>query len=103
MNGRFLNIINSDKPVLVDFFADWCQPCKQMGPILKEIKSELKDSVKIIKVNVDKNPLIATTYQIRSIPTIIVFKNGEVQWTGVGLRPANEIKTVLRQHINGHS
>jgi len=80
MNGRFVNIINSNKPVLVDFFADWCQPCKQMSPILKEVKSELKENVRIIKVNVDKNPAIATRYQIRSIPTVIVFKNGEPIW-----------------------
>lgn len=99
MNERFLNVINSNKPVLVDFFADWCEPCKQMSPILKEIKSELKDSIRIIKVNVDKNPMIATEYQIRSIPTVIVFKNGEMQWKGVGLRPAFELKNILRQHI----
>lgn len=100
MNGRFLHIINSHKPVLVDFFAEWCEPCKQMSPILKEVKSELKDNIKIIKVNVDKNPIIATRYQIRSIPTMIVFKNGEMQWKGVGLKPAPELKAVLLQHIN---
>jgi thioredoxin 1 len=100
MNGRFLSIINSNKPVLVDFFADWCEPCKQMTPVLKEIKSELRENVKIIKVNVDKNPNIATKYQIRSIPTVIVFKNGEMQWKGVGLQHALELKAVLRQHIN---
>ncbi|HSO89149.1 MAG TPA: thioredoxin [Draconibacterium sp.] len=101
MNGRFLNIINSNKPVLVDFFADWCQPCKQMSPILKEVKSELKENVRIIKVNVDKNPAIATRYQIRSIPTVIVFKNGEPIWKGIGLQPACDLKTILRKHING--
>jgi thioredoxin 1 len=101
MNGRFLNIINSNRPVLVDFFADWCQPCKQMSPILKEVKSELKESVRIIKVNVDKNPAIATRYQIRSIPTVIVFKKGEPIWKGIGLQPACDLKTVLRKHING--
>jgi thioredoxin 1 len=74
-----------------------------MAPILKEIKSELKETVRIIKVDVDRNPMIATQFQIRSIPTVMVFKNGEVQWTGVGLLPANEIKTVLRRHINGQS
>jgi thioredoxin 1 len=100
VNGRFLNIINSDKPVLVDFFADWCQPCKQMSPVLKEVKSELKENIRIIKVDVDKNPMIATHYKIRSVPTVIVFKNGEAQWTGVGLRHANELKTILNQHIN---
>lgn len=100
MNGRFLNIINSNKPVLVDFFADWCEPCKQMSPILKEVKSELKDNIKIIKVNVDKNPIIATKYQIRSIPTVIVFKNGEIQWKGVGIKAAPELKAILRKHIS---
>ena len=100
MNERFLNIINSDKPVLVDFFADWCEPCKQMAPILKDVKSELKENVRILKVNVDKNPVIATKYQIRSIPTVIIFKNGEPQWKGVGVKPAFELKAVLRQHIN---
>ncbi|GAB1453979.1 thioredoxin [Draconibacterium sp.] len=100
MNERFLNIINSDKPVLVDFFADWCEPCKQMAPILKDVKSELKENVRILKVNVDKNPVIATKYQIRSIPTVIIFKNGEPQWKGVGVKPAFELKSILRQHIS---
>jgi len=99
MNARFLNIISSNTPVLVDFYADWCQPCKQMAPILKEVKSELKESVRIIKVDVDKNPLIATQYQIRNIPTVMVFKNGEPQWKGVGVQPANQLKAILRQHI----
>lgn len=99
MNGRFLNIINSEKPVLVDFYAEWCGPCKLMPSILKEVKSELKENVRIIKVDVDKNPVIATRYQIRSVPTIMVFKNGEPLWTGVGLPQANELKTVLNLHI----
>ena len=99
MNGRFLNIINSDIPVLVDFYADWCQPCKHMAPILKEIKSELKETVRIIKVDVDKNPVIATRYKIRSIPTVIIFKNGEPQWTGVGLLNAKELNEIIRQHL----
>lgn len=100
MHGRFVSIINSDKPVLVDFYADWCSPCKQMPPILKEVKSELKENVRIIKVNVDKNPAIASHYQIRSIPTVIIFKNGEPCWTGVGLRPAHELKAALKQQLN---
>ena len=99
MNEKFLNIINSDKPVLVDFYADWCGPCKQMPNILKDVKSALKENVRIIKVNVDKNPFIATKYQIRNVPTIIIFKNGEPCWTGVGLQQATELTTVLRQHI----
>lgn len=100
MHGRFINIINSEKPVVVDFYADWCGPCKQMPPILKEVKSELKENVRIIKVNVDKNPAIATHFQIRSIPTVIIFRNGEPLWTGVGLRPADEITAILKQQLN---
>ena len=99
MIGKFLNIINSERPVLVDFYADWCGPCKQMPSILKDVKSEMKESVRIIKVNVDKNPFIATEYQIRSVPTVIIFKKGKLCWKGVGLQPASELMTVLRQHI----
>ncbi len=100
MNGRFQNIINSSRPVLVDFYADWCVPCKEISPILKEVKNELKEGVKIIKVNVDKNPFIATKYKISSIPTLIVFKNGLPRWTGKGIYPADEIKSVIRNQIN---
>ena len=100
MSAKFDNIINSKRPVLVDFYADWCAPCKQVTPILKVVKESLKESVRIIKVNVDSNPVIATKYQIRNIPTLIVFKDGEVKWKGMGVRPANEIKTILLQHIN---
>jgi thioredoxin 1 len=100
VQGKFQNIINSKKPVLVDFYADWCGPCKQVPAILKQVKDELSESVRIIKVNVDKNPYIASKYQIRSIPTIMIFKDGMVRWTGVGVRNANEIKEVI-QHISG--
>ena len=97
MNAKFQNIINSKRPVLVDFYADWCGPCKEMPAILKQVKEDLKEGVRIVKVNVDKNPFIATQYQIKSIPTLIVFKNGSPHWTGVGVQNASEIKKVLRQ------
>lgn len=100
MLGRFKNIINSNRPVLVDFYADWCMPCKQMPPILKQVKDDFKEQVRIIKVDVDRNPQIASQFQIRSIPTIMLFKNGEAKWTGLGVRSASEIKLMLQEQID---
>lgn len=98
MNRRFKHIIHSSKPVLIDFYTDWCQPCKEVRPILEKIQKEVKQ-VKVIKVNVDRNPFIATQYQINRVPTLMVFKNGRPQWTGEGVRSADEIKTILQQHL----
>jgi len=100
MLGKFKNIINSNRPVLVDFYADWCQPCKQMPGILKQVKDEMKDQVRIIKVDVDRNPHIASKYQIRSIPTVMLFKNGEAKWTGLGVRSVNEIKMMVQAQLD---
>ncbi len=100
MSGKFNSIINSKKPVLVDFYADWCMPCKQVTPILKQVKAELKEQVRIIKVNVDKNPAIATKFQIRNIPTLILFKEGEVKWKVAGVRQKSEIEAVVRNNID---
>ena len=93
--AQFNDIINESKPVLVDFYADWCQPCKMVAPILKEVKNELGDKVKIIKINVDKNPVISTQYGIRSIPTLMLFKNGQVKFNQAGVIPATEIKRLI--------
>ncbi|NQU88045.1 MAG: thioredoxin, partial [Mariniphaga sp.] len=92
-------VVNSEKPVLVDFYADWCMPCKQVAPVLKDLKDELKEAIRIIKVNVDKNPFIATQYNIRSIPTIMIFKNGSVLWTGLGIKSKGELLDVLKAHV----
>lgn len=100
MIAKFKNVINSSRPVLVDFYADWCGPCKQMPAILKEVKEELREQVRIIKVDVDKNPIIATKYQIRSIPTLMIFKNGEPKWTGMGVLTAKEIQMQVQEHID---
>lgn len=100
MIGKFKHIINSSRPVLVDFYAEWCQPCKQMPSILKKVKEELRDQVRIIKVDVDRNPNIATQYQIKSIPTVMLFKNGEAKWTGMGVRSADEIKMIVQQELD---
>jgi thioredoxin 1 len=99
MIGKFKNIINSSRPVLVDFYAEWCVPCKQIPPILKEVKDEFREQVRIIKVDVDRNPNIATKYQIKSIPTVILFKDGEPKWTGMGVRTAAEIKLMVQQEM----
>jgi thioredoxin 1 len=98
MMSKFNEIINSDKPVLVDFFAEWCGPCKVMAPILKEAKSSLGNAAKIIKVDVDKNQEVAAEYQIRSVPTLILFKNGQVVWKKSGVVQANELVSVILQH-----
>lgn len=101
MSAKFQSIINSKKTIIVDFYADWCIPCKQIPEILKEVKGKFKDSVRIIKVNVDKNPLIATKYKVRSLPTIMIFKNGEEKWSTMGICTANEIEKVIISQNNG--
>lgn len=93
----FNEMIQSDKPVLVDFFAEWCGPCKMMSPILKEVKDILGDAVTIIKVDVDKNPQAAAAYQVQGVPTLIVFKNGKPLWRQSGVVPKNGLINILQQ------
>ncbi|MDP2421193.1 thioredoxin [Sediminibacterium sp.] len=93
----FNEMIQSDKPVLVDFFAEWCGPCKMMSPILKEVKDSLGDDVTIIKVDVDKNPQAAAAYQVQGVPTLIVFKKGEAVWRQSGVVPKAGLVNILQQ------
>ena len=93
----FNEMIQSDKPVLVDFFAEWCGPCKMMSPILKEVKDSLGDEVTIIKVDVDKNPQAAAAYQVQGVPTLIVFKKGEAVWRQSGVVPKAGLANILQQ------
>ncbi|MBA6151376.1 thioredoxin [Gelidibacter maritimus] len=93
--SKFSEIINQDKPVLVDFFADWCGPCKMLAPILKEVKDSLGDGVSIIKIDVDKNQPLAAKYQVRGVPTMILFKNGKQVWRQSGVLQRDEIINII--------
>lgn len=99
MKSSFNNIINENLPVLVDFHADWCGPCKMLAPILKEVKHELKDAIKIVKIDVDKNQVIASKYQVRGVPTMILFKNGNQLWRQSGVVQKNDILNTVKQYL----
>jgi len=90
--SKFLEFINQDKPVLIDFFATWCGPCQTMSPILKQVKDELGDKVIILKVDVDKNAAIASKFQVRGVPTFVLFKNGKQVWKQAGLISKTDLK-----------
>lgn len=97
---NFAEIIkNSSEPVVVDFWASWCGPCKMLAPVIDEISGEIGDKAKFFKLNVDENPVTSTQYKIASIPTVMVLKNGEVVDTLVGFRPKDAIKSVIEKHI----
>lgn len=95
---KFSELIHQNKPVLVDFFAEWCGPCKMQAPILQELKQNMGDAVSIIKIDVDKNPKVAAQYQIRSVPTMMIFKDGQAVWRESGVFPASQLEKLILQH-----
>jgi len=99
MKGNFDSVIQDTRPVVVDFHAIWCSPCKMQSPILKEVASELGERIRVIKIDVDSNSQIASRYSVQSVPTIIIFKNGRAVWRQSGVVSKNQLKSVLIQNV----
>lgn len=97
---KFNELINSDKPVLVDFYADWCGPCKMLAPELVTLKEQVGDTMSIVKINVDKNQQLAGHFQVRGVPTMILFKNGAILWRQSGYMNANQLNSTLTPLIS---
>jgi thioredoxin 1 len=98
MKGSFNDIIQGDKPVLVDFFATWCGPCKYQGPILEELATAIGDEARIIKIDIDRNQSVAAKYNVRSVPTLMIFKNGEVLWKEAGVKEKADLVALLGKY-----
>lgn len=96
MSQKFNEIIQSEIPVLVDFYADWCGPCKTLAPILKEVKAELGGQVKIVKIDVDKNQGLAQKFQVRGVPTLIIYKNGTQKWRQSGVPQISDLIKIIK-------
>jgi thioredoxin 1 len=95
----FNQLIQSDIPVLVDFSAEWCGPCKMLAPVLSEVKKKIGDKVKIIKIDIDKNESLATSFKVQSVPTLMIFQKGETKWRQSGLMTATQLESVLQKFV----
>ena len=98
--ASFKELISADTPVLVDFYADWCGPCKTMALILEEVAADFKGKIKVIKIDTDQNPQVSQTYGIRGIPTFILFKKGEPIWRASGAMPKQQLESAIRQFLS---
>lgn len=96
---KFSEIVNQDKPVLVDFFAEWCGPCKVQAPMLNDLKKRIGEEASIIKIDVDKNPQVAAKYSVRGVPTLIIFRNGQIKWRQSGVVPTDELERLLKENM----
>lgn len=96
----FSEIIKGDTPVLVDFYTDWCGPCKMMNPILKKLKSRMGDRINIIKIDAEKNPAAAIRYQVRGVPTLILFRKGQILWQKSGVVQAEELYSIITSRVD---
>ncbi|MBL0077551.1 MAG: thioredoxin [Bacteroidetes bacterium] len=98
--SEFKSIINSEKPTLVDFYAEWCGPCKTMQPILKQLKTMVGDNAKIIKIDVDKNGQLSSFYKIQGVPTLILFKDGQIKWRQSGVVSAKDLEQIIKKNLS---
>lgn len=99
MNAKFNEIINTNHLVLIDFYADWCGPCKMMSPILQEVKSAIQEGIKIIKINVDQHQDLAAHFMVRGVPTLMLFKNGKMLWRQSGVLHKKDIINIIEPHL----